>query len=262
MAEQAPNFSGQDILGGPAFDLAAHKGSYVFVAFMGLPWCYPCTWELPHLIALANEFAVNPSTPAVEFVILNQRAGEIQNSEVATYLKDQGVTMPVIDDEGAAIEQSYYGSPAVPVSLVVDPTGALCPHHWEGAGTAEQLMNLLLVCGAPVPGFAPIPVIDWGSQPVSVLVFPPYGPPKEFPTPVRVPPPGPKPLSLMSRAVVRALAIHDAAADLAHRDAATLVRSAALKAAAASLRRMESLAALEAERGSAPLKEVCTLSRH
>jgi thiol-disulfide isomerase/thioredoxin len=252
MAEQAANFSGSDILGGPAFDLAAHKGSYVFVAFMGLPWCGPCKMELPHLVAVANEYAAGPPTPAVDFVIVNSRQS-FQNSAIATYAKEQGVTMPIIDDEGSAILLSYAGNHTVPQSFIVKPTGALCDSHKVGAGTAEELIGLLVECGAPAPGSsAQIPVIDWGSQPYPVLSFPPYGPPKDFPTPVRIPPPGPKPLSLMSRAVVRALAIHDAASGLAHHEASTAIRSAALKAAAASLRRMESLATLKAELGPLP----------
>jgi thiol-disulfide isomerase/thioredoxin len=253
MATDAPVFSGQDILGGPAFDLAAHKGSYVFVAFMGLPWCGPCKLELPHLVAVANEYAAGPPTPAVDFVIVNMRES-FQNSAVATYATDQGVTMPIIDDD-YAILVSYAGNYGVPQSYIVTPSGALCDSHMAGSGTAEELMNLLLDCGAPTPGSsAGIGVIDWGSQPPPVLTFPPPPPglPKEFPTPIRVPPPWPKPLGLMSRAVVRALAIHDAATGLAHHEASTTIRSAALKAAAASLRRMESLAALEAEIGPLP----------
>jgi hypothetical protein len=56
----------------------------------------------------------------------------------------------------------------------------------------------------------------------------------------------------MSLEVVRALAIHDAASRLADHEARTTIRSSALKAAAASLRRMESLTALEAEIGPLP----------
>jgi thiol-disulfide isomerase/thioredoxin len=253
MATDAPIVSGQDILGGPAFDLAAHKGSYVFVAFMGLPWCGPCKLELPNLVAVANEYAAAPPTPAVDFVIVNWRIS-FPISSVATYAKEQGVTFPVIDDDDGAMLFSYGGDVAVPQSYIVTPSGALCDSHLYGSGTAEELMNLPLECGARAPGTVPgdIPIINWGSQPTPVLTFPPDDFPREFPTPVRGLPPGPKPLGLMSRAVVRGLAIHDAAAGLADHQASTAIRSAALKAAATGLRRMESMAALEAELGPLP----------
>jgi hypothetical protein len=76
--------------------------------------------------------------------------------------------------------------------------------------------------------------------------------PKDFPVPVRIPPPGPKPLGLLSRQLMRALALHDAADALAEREGRRQVRGAALKSAAATLRRLESLAALEAEHGPLP----------
>jgi hypothetical protein len=123
-------------------------------------------------------------------------------------------------------------------------------------------MNILLECGAPAPGATGIPVIDWSSQPQFPLVPVPWWMwntlPKDFPTPVRTLPPGPKPLSLTSRAVVRALAIHDAAGSLVHHEASTEIRSAALKAAAVGLRRMEAMAALEAELGPLPAVAVET----
>jgi hypothetical protein len=56
----------------------------------------------------------------------------------------------------------------------------------------------------------------------------------------------------MSREVVRALAIHDGAANLVDHETRTAIRSSALKAAAAGLRRMESLAELEGQLGPLP----------
>jgi hypothetical protein len=56
----------------------------------------------------------------------------------------------------------------------------------------------------------------------------------------------------MSQEVARSLAIHDAASRLTQHEARTTIRSAALNAAAASLRRMQSLAAVEAEIGPLP----------
>ncbi len=56
----------------------------------------------------------------------------------------------------------------------------------------------------------------------------------------------------MSRQVLRALALHDAAATLPTHDARAQVRSAALDMAARGLKRMQSLAALKRKLGPTP----------
>jgi thiol-disulfide isomerase/thioredoxin len=264
MPEQAPTFSGPDILGGPDFDLADHKGSFVFVAFMGLPWCGPCKLELPHLQTLAGSYAVNPSVPVVTFVIVNNK-GPHQNSGIVAYAKQENVTIPIIDDANNAIFSAYPNIGGVPTSVIVKPSGELCDDRLVGAHATDELLGLLLACGAPSPGGVqapPIPRIDWGSQPPETISTTPVGiflgyPIKDPPVPVDPDPFPPRPyrmvgLDHMSREVVRALAIHDGAANLVDHETRTAIRSSALKAAAAGLRRMESLAELEGQLGPLP----------
>jgi hypothetical protein len=76
--------------------------------------------------------------------------------------------------------------------------------------------------------------------------------PPDFPVPIPVPTPDPRPFSLLSRQLMRALALHDAAGALAEREGRRQVRGAALKAAAVTLRHLEALADLEAEYGPLP----------
>lgn len=254
MPDPAPKLSGPDILGGPPFDLADHKGSYVFVAFMGLPWCDPCKLELPHLLAVAEEYAVNSSSPAVRFVIVNYRLG-YQLSTVVTLAAAEGIALPIVDDEGGGFVQAFSGQQLWPQSYVVRPSGVLSQHHHTGAAGADQLQALLLQSGAPAPGGIGTPYTDLSDQPPPVAMLDPdvNDPlPKVFPVPVRTPPPWPKPLSLLSRQIMRALALHDAAAALADRDDRRQVRGAALRAATATLRRLESIAAVEAKHGPTP----------
>jgi thiol-disulfide isomerase/thioredoxin len=254
MPKQAPNFSGPDLLGGPQFNLVDHKGWFVFVAFMGLPWCGPCKLELPHLQTLASQYEVNPATPVVDFVIVNNRNGLAENSAVIAYAKEQNITIPIVDDVNGAIYWSYPVNGGVPISFIVKPSGELCEPPHPGSGTYEQLLGLLLECGAPAPGHHQTPRIPWPQPPGNMTLNPAFAGiwPIVFPVPVDEGP-GPIPkrfgLDAMSHDVVRALAIHDAASGLAHHEARTAIRSSALKAAATSLRRMESLATLETELG-------------
>lgn len=226
----------------PDFDLAQHKGSYVFVAFDGFPWCGPCKLELPHLLALAQEYANNPSVPAVHFVIVNDRFTS-SLSAVETFAKQEIVTIPVIDDDAAKIQQAYSGFSysLVPQCYVVKPNGDLCDVSLQDT---RQRMTFRRGKG--------VQTVDWGAQPPPIVaLIPAYaGWPPEFATPVRGPPqPWPKGLSLMSWQIMRALAIRDSAAGLDDHETSSAVRGAALRSAAQDLRRMEKASALIAELG-------------
>jgi len=258
MPKKAPPIAGPDLAGGPDFDLAQHKGSYVLVSFDGFPWCDPCKAELPHLLALAQEYAGNQSVPAVHVVIVNDRFTS-SLSAVETFAKQEIVTIPVVDDEDAKFQHAYSGldptQTVVPQTYVVRPTGFLCEDFRIGAGTADELQALLIKCGAPAPGGTGVPFVELGSQPPPIVaLIPAYaGWPPELPTPVEGPPqPRPKWLSLMSRQVLRALAVHDSAAGLADRETRGAVRKAALKSAAQDFKRLQKASALAAELGQLP----------
>lgn len=250
MANKAPHIYGADILGGPPFNLLDHKGSFVIVAMMGLPWCAPCKVEMPHLAALAEEYAADPSVPDVHFVIVNYKQ-TFGNDGIIAYAKQENFTIPIIDDAKGQIMQSY-GVAAVPRTFVIRPQGDLCDAILSSI-SADTLPFLKYHCGVPAPGEAI--TYDLKSQPPAVVVVNPsftgLGP-KDIPIPIPFAGPDPKPFGLMSRQVVRALALHDAAATLATHDARAQVRSAALDMAARGLKRMQSLAALERELGPAP----------
>jgi thiol-disulfide isomerase/thioredoxin len=249
MPNKAPNIYGADILGGPAFNLSDHKGFFVVVSMMGLPWCEPCKIEMPHLAAVAEEYAANPSVPEVHFVIVNWK-DSYGNDGIIAYAKQENFTIPIIDDAKYQIMQSY-GVTSVPRTFVVRPPGDLC--NVLGSFSADSLPSLKSYCGMPLPGEGI--TYDLKSQPPAVVMVNPSfnGLTRaDIPVPIPFPGPDPKPFSLMSRQVLRALALHDAAATLASHDARAQVRSAALDVAARGLKRMQSLAALEREHGPTP----------
>lgn len=250
MPNKAPHIYGADILGGPAFNLPDHKGSFVVACFMGLPWCEPCKVEMPHLVALAEEYAANPSVPDVHFVIVNYNK-QLGNDGIIAYANQENVTIPIIDDAKYQIFLSY-GVNAVPRTFVIRPPGDLCDAIIASM-SAEDLPFLKEYCGMPAPGQGI--TYDLKSQPPAVVMVNPNfnGLTRtDIPVPIPFPGPDPRPFSLMSRQVLRALALHDAAATLPTHDARAQVRSAALDMAARGLKRMQSAAALEREFGSAP----------
>jgi hypothetical protein len=224
-----------------------------------------------NLITLAH-FSVSSArclpNAAVDFVIVNHNDLP-SKSEVAQTTKNYGVTIPIVEDGygSSAISKLYMSGLYLPSYFIVKPSGEVCgdtplQQQWSAAEplhgfkSTDELLSLLLGCGAPSPGSTvfEVPWIDFSwvlshPAPYAFTGMPPI--PKGPDTYAYAgPPPVPKGhagLSLMSREVVRALAIHDTASRLTQHEARTAIRSAALKAAAASLRRMESLAALEAE---------------
>ena len=247
MPNKAPHIYGADILGGPAFNLLDHKGSFVVVAMMGLPWCAPCKVEMPHLAAVAEEYAVDPSTPDVHFVIVNWK-DTFDNDGIIAYAKQENFTIPIIDDAKGQIMQSY-GVGGVPRTFIIKPQGDLCDVILASF-SADKLPWVKNHCGMPPPGEGI--TYDLKSQPPAVVMLNPNfnGLTRaDIPVPIPFTGPDPKPLSLMSRQVLRALALHDAAATLATHDARVQVRSAALDVAARGLKRMQSLAALKRKLG-------------
>jgi thiol-disulfide isomerase/thioredoxin len=250
MPNKAPNIFGADILGGPAFNLSDHKGSFVVVSMMGLPWCEPCKVEMPHLAAVAEEYAVDPSLPNVHFVIVNWK-DTFGNDGIIAYAKQENFTIPIIDDAKGQIMQAY-GVGGVPRTFVIKPQGDLCDVILASF-SADTLPWVKDHCGMPAPGEGI--TYDLKSQPPVVVVVNPSFTGltrKDIPVPIPFTGPDPKPLSLMSRQVLRALALHDGAATLPTQDARAQVRSAALDVAARGVRRMQSVATLERELGPAP----------
>src|SRR5262245_23205948 len=98
MAKKAPHFAGPDLPGGPDFELSQHKGAYVFIAFEGYTWCDTCLLQLPHLLAVAWDYALNQSMPPVHFVIVNYRDGS-KTETVVAYGKQENIIIPIIADD-------------------------------------------------------------------------------------------------------------------------------------------------------------------
>lgn len=106
---KAPSLSGAT-LKGETFSLASLKGKPSVVHFWAT-WCPVCELEQGMVNSLAEDYPV---------ITVAMQSGK--GEEVAAYLKQQGVSYPVLNDQAGAIAQRY-GVTGVPASFVLDADG-------------------------------------------------------------------------------------------------------------------------------------------
>lgn len=105
-------------------------------------WCEPCIAELPHLRALAA------AHPEVQIVMVNLDLPKLRQSKVEPFVKQHeltGFTHLQLDDSDAlgALQRVVDGWPdAIPVTLVVDGSGAIVKRH-AGALSAADAERLI-----------------------------------------------------------------------------------------------------------------------
>lgn len=107
----APPFAGATV-DGRAFSLEQLRGQPALVHFWAT-WCPICELEHGALAALAEDAPV---------ITVAMQSGSA--AEVASYLRRQGLTLPVVVDEQGELAR-VYGVTGVPASFVLDRTGAV-----------------------------------------------------------------------------------------------------------------------------------------
>lgn len=124
---------------GKAVTLASLRGRSVLVNFWAT-WCPPCRAELPDLEALAQE---KPGCLA----LLGVEAGCETPAEVAAFVRERGLSYPVVLDDGSA-SRSYHVT-TLPHSALIDAEGTL-------VGTFDGTISLAAVRDAVrAPGTVP-----------------------------------------------------------------------------------------------------------
>lgn len=106
---RAPRFAGTT-LQGERFDLAAFNGAPVVVHFWAT-WCPVCALEQGMVDGLAAGYPV---------ITVAMQSGDAR--EVLSYLAEQGVNYPVINDPEGALA-ARYGVQGVPASFILDANG-------------------------------------------------------------------------------------------------------------------------------------------
>lgn len=108
---QAPLIIGQ-LLDGSSVSLADYRGKPVLVHFWA-SWCSICRFEQDSIVAIAKDYPV--------ISIASQSGSE---EDVAAYVAEQGLAMPVLVDEEGGWGHAY-GVRGFPASYVIDAEGQI-----------------------------------------------------------------------------------------------------------------------------------------
>ena len=126
---------------GPAVDLSQLRGKIVVVNLWAT-WCGPCREEMPILQAASEKFGDD-----VQFVGVLTKDSV---SSAAGYLPGVGTTYPQVLDPDADLLESLR-VPGLPVSVMLDPTGAKVEQQIGAfeAGDLDELLTELIAAGTP-----------------------------------------------------------------------------------------------------------------
>lgn len=116
--QAAPDFQLQT-LDGNTMKLSDLKGKKVILNFWAT-WCPPCKAEIPHM----QEFYLEQTNDKVEILAVNLTTGEKNQNDVGTFVKDYGLTFPVLLDRTGEVGQTYQTF-TIPTSYVIDTKGVI-----------------------------------------------------------------------------------------------------------------------------------------
>jgi len=113
-AKSAPSFTLQD-LNGKQVSLSDFKGKVVILDFWAT-WCPPCVKEIPHFIALYEQY----KDQGFAIVGISVDRGGI--SVVKSFARKYRVNYPILMTDGR-VDKAYGGIPSIPTTFVIDSAG-------------------------------------------------------------------------------------------------------------------------------------------
>jgi peroxiredoxin len=133
----AENFTAP-LLGGSTFRLSEQRGKPVFVNFWAT-WCPPCREEMP---AMERLWRAQKARGLVMVAVSLDTDPKV----VAPYVKEHGLTFPVVFDPKLEIANAY-GVRALPATFLVDREGnlqalALGPRAWDNKASHSLIQAL------------------------------------------------------------------------------------------------------------------------
>jgi thiol-disulfide isomerase/thioredoxin len=121
--------------GAPA-SLAAYRGKFLVLNIWAV-WCAPCRAELPSLDRLSR--ALDPGIFAVAGVSIDK-----ERAFTREFLAELGVSFPSYWDGEKRLTQEVFSTPAIPLTLIIDPRGEILVGY-EGARdwSAREMVAVL-----------------------------------------------------------------------------------------------------------------------
>ncbi len=113
-AKSAPSFTLQD-LNGKQVSLSDFKGKVVILDFWAT-WCPPCVKEIPHFIALYEQYKDQG------FAIVGISVDREGISVVKSFARKYQVNYPILMTDGQ-VDKAYGGIPSIPTTFVIDSAG-------------------------------------------------------------------------------------------------------------------------------------------
>lgn len=117
--DAAPGFSLVSLQGKP-MNLSDFRGQRVILNFWAT-WCPPCRAEMPDMQTYYDEFQ---EADNVVIVAVNATATEQHPDVVHSFVKDIGVTFPILLDEQSEVKKMY-GVAAYPTTYFIDEKGVI-----------------------------------------------------------------------------------------------------------------------------------------
>ncbi|WP_165786634.1 TlpA family protein disulfide reductase [Heyndrickxia camelliae] len=131
IGQKAPNIKAAGF-NGDSIDLSTYKGKKVLLNFWAT-WCPPCKAEIPDLVKFYNKHQS-------EFVVIGVNI-ESSKNQVKDFIKQYGITYPIIMDKKETISDKYQIQP-IPTTYFIDEDGIIY-HKQIGAVTYNELTKML-----------------------------------------------------------------------------------------------------------------------
>lgn len=132
---RAPDFTlmNQD---GQEMKLSDYRGQTVFLNFWA-SWCPPCKVEMPYM----QDFYMSHQNEEVTILAVNMTHLENSMNEVDSFIKDKGLTFPILFDPNGD-STGRYEVVAYPTTYVISPDGTIS-ERFQGAIDEDLMVRAL-----------------------------------------------------------------------------------------------------------------------
>lgn len=136
-ATAMPDFSLENVSGGPAISSSEFKGNALLVIFFAT-WCPPCIEEIPDLIKIHKQFSPQG------FSVIGLSVDQGGPSAVEQLVKKKAINYPVLMADAKTM-QSFGGVYGIPVSFLVNKAGNVVKKYMGYVPSAVLIKDIASV---------------------------------------------------------------------------------------------------------------------